>query len=348
MKLTCLSVLLVACQSAKVSTDGGAADGGGADDAGADGGGAEDGGTDGGGAGGDGGGSDGGSPDGGDLDGGGTDGGSSDGGGDGGTPVLAPDYREAGPYSVGSADGSTDLGDGCTLNWTRFSPSGAPELPTVIFGHGFMRSRAQHVDMATHLASWGLSVVTVDFCHSNVLDADHAQNARDMVLLGEAVATGAVLYAGHSAGGLSAILAGAEDPGAAGVLGLDPVDVSNLGLDAAPDVEVPVLALVGELSSCNSNNNGVAVVTLVPDGEMLRVTDADHCDYESNTDWLCTLTCTGGNDSFSDEEIGRTIRGFSTAALLSLSGGAPEAAQWWTPGETWYVDMLTSGAVRLP
>ncbi len=348
MTLTPL-LLLLACRPGTIHLDdtgSGSSDGGadgGSSDGGADGG-SGDGGTDGGS---DDGGTDGGSGDGG-TDGGSGDGGSGDGGTDGGGgdggSSEAPDYRDAGPYSTTSSSGQTEV-DSCDLTWVRYSPTGASDPPVLLLGHGYLRGPTQHADLGAHLASWGLTVYALDFCHSELLDVDHQQNGEDMVALAAALGAGPVIYAGHSAGGLSAIVAGADDWDALGVIGLDPVDAGNVGLDAADSVLAEVRAVFGESSACNASNNGVTMVAAAPRHQSLRVTESDHCDYEGPTDWGCDLLCTGSNDLFSDDEIRATIQGLATAAALSLAGLAPEADQWWTPGQPWYDALADSGAI---
>ncbi len=333
--LLACSALLAGCGPASVGDD---ATGGGTAEGGTSDGGLADGGT-----------LDGGATDGGGADGGTADGGTADGGtADGGTDTTAPDFRDAGPYVPSLTTGSTDVGGGCTLSWTAFRPQDQTPTATVLLAHGYLRSQANHTDLATHLASWGLQAVTMDLCHSSLLDVDHEQNGLDLVALRGTVAEGPVVYAGHSAGGLAALVAGAADPDAAAVLALDPVDVGDLGLSAAASITGEVRALFGEPGLCNSDGNGVDVVQAAPLHRELRLTDADHCDFEGPTDVLCTGLCSGGNDSFSDDEIAATTHALATAAVLATAAGDATADQWWDPGAAWGAALLASGAVTEP
>ena len=79
-------------------------------------------------------------------------------------------------------------------------------------------------DLARHIATWGLDVATLDFRHSRLWAGHHDQNAADMVALVRHLNAKRVIYAGFSAGGLSALLAAASDPASIGYLGLDTVD----------------------------------------------------------------------------------------------------------------------------
>ncbi len=315
------------------SGDGGSGDGGSGDGGGSDGGGSGDGGGDG-----DGGGSDGG---------GSGDGGGDGGSGDGGAPVVAPDYRETGSFRTSQSSGSTRLSSSCTIEWTRVEPTSASDAPKVVYAHGFLRSSANHIDVAEHLASWGLDVYLVDLCHSSVWDTDHEQNGLDMVSFAQEEGLASPLYIGHSAGGLSAIVAAASDSTALGVVGLDPVDAAGVGLDAAGSVGAPTFGVMGQSSACNASANGVEMVEAAPTARLLRIADADHCDFEGPSDWQCTTFCTGSNDTLSDAEIRETARALATAALLWASG-SDESQQWWTAGEGWYDDLLADGSVTVP
>ena len=73
-----------------------------------------------------------------------------------------------------------------------------------------------------------------------------------IALATELAGGGKVIYAGHSAGGLSAVLAAKAATSSLAVLGLDLTDADGLALAAANDVTVPALGLIGEPSSCNA------------------------------------------------------------------------------------------------
>lgn len=258
---------------------------------------------------------------------------------------VAQDYRVAGPYPVNTSDDIEDLGNGCRMDYDRYKPVGDAPDGFVVLSHGFARSNDALSELGAHLASWGLDVVVPDLCHSSFLDADHAQNGQDIALLAAALGFDRVVYGGHSAGGLASLLAASADSHAVAMLGLDPVDSEDLGASAAGSVRVPAYGLFGESSSCNASNNGVAMLNGVAQHRAVRVSEADHCDFEAPTDWVCTVVCQGGNDAFSDDEIAAGIRGLATAFLLWQTGVAPEAEQWWIPGEPYYEELRSSGLV---
>ncbi len=249
-----------------------------------------------------------------------------------------PDLREAGPYAVELETDTASLPD-CSMAYDLRTPTGMPDAPVVVLAHGFQGNRASMAGWADHWASWGLRVITPNLCHATIVDADHAQNGADLRALVAELSLPSPIYAGYSAGGLAAVLAAAEDPGATALLGLDMVDNGGLGAGAAASVSVPALAIVAEPSQCNTTNNGLAVFAAMPEARALRITEADHCDFQNPADFLCGLTCTGSNNQFDEVAIQSAVLGLSTAAVLWHAGLEPTGAQWWTPGEHYY-DML--------
>jgi pimeloyl-ACP methyl ester carboxylesterase len=159
---------------------------------------------------------------------------------------------------------------------------------------------------------------------------------------------GDAIYMGHSAGGLASLVAAAEDSSAVAVVGLDMTDADGIGGRAAASIVAPVYALLGEPSSCNSDGNGLDVYRTLSDVQMLRVTDADHCDFENETDWLCTWFCPAGSGAFSDAAISETVSALSIAALMEALGQEPVPGAWWSAGGSFYEALLQSGAIAQP
>ena len=259
-----------------------------------------------------------------------------------------PDLRELGSYAVSSESGTAALSTGCSMGYDRWIPAQAPDAPTVILAHGFQGNRSSMVGWAEHWASWGVEVVTPDLCHATIFDADHPQNGVDLRALVDELSLSSVIYAGYSAGGLAAVLAAADDPSAVAVLGLDMVDSDGLGASAAFGVTAPAFDIAGEPSMCNETSNGTAVFLATADGHALRVTEADHCDFQSPADFLCGLTCSGSNGQFDDAAIQTAVRGLSTAVVTWQAGLEPTGAQWWTPGAPYYDELTAAGIVQQP
>ncbi len=261
--------------------------------------------------------------------------------------VTLPDLGSPGPWTVDVSTASTTAGTSCDLAYTLYEPQGAPAgAPVVVLGHGFLRGQAQMAGLGEHLASWGLRAATPALCHSSLIDSDPPLNGADMVAL--ATELGAIdrMYAGHSAGGAAAVLAAGADPAALAVVGLDAVEDSEGEVTAlAPGLATPVHGIFGEISGCNQDGSGIAPMGTAPTSTLVRVTEADHCDFEDPYDPLCSLLCSGTNDQFDDDAIRHTIRALLTAALLWRSGLEPAGELWWTTGGAPHDALLASGAI---
>ena len=242
------------------------------------------------------------------------------------------DYAAQGPAAVTSDGRSMAAPSGCTLAYTRFDPDRPASDALIVLSHGFQRDQTHMAELAAHLASWGFAVVTPDLCHATPVDNDWDGDAADLVALAGAEGGGRVIYMGHSAGGMRSMLAGAEDPRAALVVGLDLVDAADAALTAAGETRIPVHGIVGEPSSCNANSNGIPVYDADTDAVAFRVTGADHCDFEGPTDSLCTAFCEGRDAPFDEGSVRSAIWGLATSAVLWRVSGEAAAAEWWAFG----------------
>ncbi|WP_200285637.1 alpha/beta hydrolase [Rhabdochromatium marinum] len=169
-----------------------------------------------------------------------------------------------------------------------FSPD-AP--PLIILAHGFLRDQRTMQGLALALAQAGYPVATLNFRHDSLFSGGHVNNSRDMIALARHLGAKRVIYAGFSAGGLAALLAARNDPQAIGVLTLDLVDSQALGVTAAKGLELPVVALAGAPTNCNANGNANSVYQVLPRLSLTRFPQANHCAFESPSDWLCRTLC---------------------------------------------------------
>ncbi|MCA9672497.1 MAG: hypothetical protein KC503_43180 [Myxococcales bacterium] len=248
----------------------------------------------------------------------------------------ATDFTKAGPKAVNEASGSLAV-SGCSLAYTLYTPAVTTTQPLVVLGHGFTRTAANVADVAKHIASFGVRVVTPTYC-----GADHAKNAQDAVALSQQLAQGSkVIHAGHSAGGLSAVLAAGQDSAAIAVLGLDLTDAADAALKAAPGITVPGLGLVGEPSACNANGNGRTVFKSMPKGELIRVVNGSHCDFEAPSGALCGLLCGGA-----DAARALLSRALAAAFIAWQAGVDASGQQWVTPGGSERARLAQSGVIQ--
>ncbi len=259
-------------------------------------------------------------------------------GSDTGTPPEGlVDFRQRGPY--GTQTLQQTVVTSCSMAATAHVPQAVDAPAVVVLSHGFARDRAKVADLADHMASWGLTVVRPDLCHAGPIGVDHEQNGVDLAALGAQLSEGRpVYYVGHSAGGLASLLAATQSPEAAGHLGLDTVDVGGLGLAAAPGLTLPTGALIGMAEPCNSGGNAVGVYAAVPDARVLRLPGADHCDFESPTDALCTTFCADGSGP--EPQTPELIIALATAWVAWRAGLAPGGEAWW---DAEGLDELVSG-----
>lgn len=254
---------------------------------------------------------------------------------------VSEDVREA----VEVESGTLTSAYGCTLRYeyhqppataddagtgsTAMTPPGAPVQPgLVVLAHGFMRDLTAMRGWAAEWAARGTPTVVMSFCNSSWFNGRHARNAEDMIALAELLRPGQapVLYAGFSAGGLSALLATEQDERAIGYLGLDPVDSGELTAGVAR-LRVPALFIYGAPASCNAENNMVDVMPAAQRRLALRIPYASHCSFEDPYDPACAALCGAEEPEEQAREIRRTIHALATAWVGAQLGASPDARQ---------------------
>jgi hypothetical protein len=125
---------------------------------------------------------------------------------------------------------------------------------------------------------------------------------------------------GTSAGGLATVLAAATLPGLAGWVGLDPVDQTTAGADAARQLSAPAIVLLGDASVCNLFGSGKWIAQAAPTlmrSERLR--GASHCDFEGPTNNFCRTVC-----GRSARGMAATVRSEAVSAALEMLDRARE------------------------
>lgn len=257
--------------------------------------------------------------------------------------LIGPDYRHRGPHPFEMEEGSLRSETGCTVTYRLFRPRPTGDAVLVVLGHGFMRSKERMEQLAEHLASWQIPVVTVDFCNSRWWKGNHDRNAADMVAISEKLKAKHTLYSGFSAGGLAALIAAAQDPGAAAYLGLDMVDNGNMAEKLAPHVAFPLYGLIVAPAACNARNNGLRAYARAERAVVVKVFDASHCHFEFPMDWKCTLVCGTAEARFGRQEIQQIILGLITSFVRWRSGLDPEAGDWWAEGGQNYRTLVAAG-----
>jgi dienelactone hydrolase len=179
----------------------------------------------------------------------------------------------------------------------------------VVLGHGFSQSKDQHVNQGRHLATRGYIVLIPN---SNAA-SDHSRFADDLrkcidwieacdgdinSLFFGRVRADRVGTTGHSAGGLSAILAGSRDARIRAVSPMDPVDNGGLGVAALATIAAPVAITYSEPSSCNANGSALTLyeAALAPK-RGIRIIGANHTDPQDPASGLSELFCGAANSA---------------------------------------------------
>jgi hypothetical protein len=183
----------------------------------------------------------------------------------------------------------------------------AGPCPVIVLGHGFSQSRNQHVNQGLHLATRGYLVLIPSFNGGS----DHARNGQDLgkcvdwilarnadpasIFFGQ-VRPDAVGAAGHSAGGLSAILAAAGDARIRVLSLMDPVDNGGQGVAALAGVNVPVAMTWSEPSACNASGSAEVLYGMARGVRRgMKIVGANHTDPQDPAGILSVLTCGGAN-----------------------------------------------------
>ena len=207
-------------------------------------------------------------------------------------------------------------------------PASSAPLGIAIVAHGFGRSRQRHYDLGRALAEAGVVAIVPDL--PNVLDLwANGDAVAELAARVEAGAFGLapvprsrIVLMGTSAGGLATLLAADRMPGLAGWIGLDPVDRTGTGADAAARLAVPAIVLVADNSPCNLFGSGRTLARAAP--RLVRTTKiegASHCDFESPTNNFCRVVC---GTSAPDRES--RVRDETVAATLELLAAARDAS----------------------
>jgi len=193
--------------------------------------------------------------------------------------------------------------DGHDLRVDIYEPIAEPSDGVAIVAHGFTRSRERHRDLGQALAAAGVTAVIPDLPYI----LNHWGNGAAIEELAHRLEAGALgvpptersrlVLIGTSAGGLATVLAAAKLPDLAGWIGLDPVDRTGSGVQAASRLTAPAVVLLAEPSACNLFGSGRSIARAAPG--LLRSTalrGASHCDFEGPTNKFCQRVC-GGSSS---------------------------------------------------
>lgn len=245
------------------------------------------------------------------------------------SPLIAPASTiiEPGPFLVDLSVGKHVGEYGCTLSYETYKPIQKQSETMVLLAHGFKRSLKSMRGWAKHWASYGVSVTAMSLCNSSWFSGKHDRNAADMIALADAIHNGPLLYAGFSAGGISAYLAAIKDSNSIAYLGLDSVD-SGGHIDAqTAKFDNPALFLLAEPSACNASNNILSVVSISENPIVLRIIHSKHCHFENPYDARCELACGSLKPQEATDITIHTIQSLATAWVLKHTLNDPTSSR---------------------
>lgn len=205
-----------------------------------------------------------------------------------------------------------------SIQYLHYPPKAATEN-RVILAHGFLRTPTTMEHLAKAFAEHGIETACIKLRRSKPWSGNHMENARDMIALRKELGWGKVTYAGFSAGGLSALLAATEDTACVKLLLLDPVDHGTLGVEAAPEVRIPALSILGLPGAGNAHRNATEMLGALPSGETIELAEATHCDFEATPSALCQLLTGSKSDPDRTASVHASIIRHSTAFLSKQS-----------------------------
>ena len=263
-------------------------------------------------------------------------------------------YSILGPFDVGSGSYVGTTSDSSQMDYSLYYPFNHESEVVVLLVHGFSRDQSVMAGFAEHFASWGIKTITMNLLHSSIVDNDPILDALDINILADQIGQGLpIVYVGHSSGGMRSVLAASQNSNAIAVLGLDLVDALYPGTDnqyyalsSVSNMMIPVWGMFGESSACNANSNGLNVFQDAVQGNAVIITEADHCDFELPTNFLCSFLCGQENYIFSDDDIEEVVLNLSTSFILDIVNFSELNIQLWEPGNNYYDSLVTVGALQ--
>jgi acetyl esterase/lipase len=173
-----------------------------------------------------------------------------------------------------------------------FVPAAAQPAPLVVIAHGWLRGRSQMAGWGQRLSEEGYIVAIPDLPTMS----DHPFNGRAMneliawlcanPSLSGRIDRQRIGIVGFSSGGLSALLAAADNPAVRIWVGLDPVELRSLGIKAAPRFDRKAVIVRAPPSRWNHQGNVISIRQSLPSGcDDIVIPDAIHIDPEWPTDW---------------------------------------------------------------
>ena len=234
--------------------------------------------------------------------------------------LLAPRLAAITAPQVESFSVMVKVDGGLEMPVDVYLPPNKNPAPVVLLAHGFNQSKKYHANHGRQLALAGYVVLIPSLRRF----ADHAGHGRDLLTLldwagrgnadpasqlhGRADAKRAAAC-GHSAGGLSALLAAAADRRIVTLVLLDAVDCQGVGAKAAAKLRIPTLSVCADPSQWNANGSPEQLAAALPEPKrIVRIAGASHLEAQDPVNRLGELVLGKADprrqQRFSDEMIG--------------------------------------------
>lgn len=173
-----------------------------------------------------------------------------------------------------------------------YLPDHKKPAPVVMLAHGFTQNKKFHANQGRRLAVEGYVVLIPSLQRFSdhvghgkdlraLLDwAEHQNADKSSPLFGRVNARRAAAC-GHSAGGLSALLAAATDERIRVLVLLDAVDWNGHGAKAAAQLRIPTLSVCAEPSEWNANGSPQKLAAALPEPKKtVKIPGANHLEAQ--------------------------------------------------------------------
>jgi dienelactone hydrolase len=208
------------------------------------------------------------------------------------TCVLATSLPAAEPARIESFTAVVKLEKKVTMPVDVYLPANKERAPLVLVAHGFTQNKDYHANQGRKLAGEGY-VVLIPSLQRFGNHAGHGQDLRSLLdwaegqnldktsqLFGRVDASGAAA-AGHSAGGLSALLAAAADDRIRVLVLMDAVDWKGIGAKAGANLKIPKLSICAEPSPWNDHGSPEKLAAALPEPKKtLKIAGANHLEAQ--------------------------------------------------------------------
>lgn len=206
--------------------------------------------------------------------------------------TMATCLPAAEPARIESFTADVKLEKKVTMPLDVYLPADKRQAPLVLIAHGFTQNKSYHANHGRKLAGEGY-VVLIPTLQRFGNHVGHGQDLRSLLDWAEGqnldktsplygrVDSKRVAAAGHSAGGLSALLAAADDDRIRVLVLLDAVDWKGIGAKAGANLKIPTLSICAEPSPWNDKGSPAKLAAALPEPKKtVKIVGANHLEAQ--------------------------------------------------------------------